>query len=39
MMEVAITALKGALKDEFDEDGNPIENSNVDDKNVEKTII
>lgn len=39
MMEVAITSLKGALVDEFDEDGNPIVKENVDDTQVEKTII
>ena len=38
MMEVAITSLKGALVDEFDDDGNPIENVS-DDSEVEKTII
>lgn len=38
MIEVAITALKGALTDEFDEDGNPIENVD-EEKEVEKTII
>ena len=39
MMAVAIVSLKGALKDEFDEDGNPIENQEDTNQEVEKTII